>query len=178
MRHCMRIAEELPVSRVMDQLDSHPELWDAQPLRTKFTGTPFGETSDIWVRFGKDAALWSEPHFAEWWSAWYELPALHPLVFHVMYLCEAAILGGILITKVPPKKRVHPHTDKGQWHPEFYTTKAYLILQSNPDCVNTFEGESVHMETGSAWLFENRVMHGVVNGGDTDRIAVVICMRK
>jgi Aspartyl/Asparaginyl beta-hydroxylase len=178
MKHCQKIAEHLPVGIVMEQLCDHPQLWDEQPLRTKFPGTPFGETHDIWVRFGKDPAQWSGPHFAEFWHAWDILTGLHRIVFDLMRQVRATTLGGILITNVPPGKKVETHNDKGFWHPDFYLCKAYVILQANERCINTFEDESVVMRTGEAWLFNNRVPHGVVNGGDTDRVAAVICMRQ
>lgn len=177
MKHCQKIAEGISVSRVMGQLNAHPELWDQQPLRTTFKGTPFGGTSDIWCRFGRDPETWSKPHFAEFWPAWDVLTGLHRIVFDTMRMVRATSLGGILITSVPPGGKVDRHTDAGHWHPTFYDCKVYAILQANERCVNTFEDESVVMRTGDAWLFDNLVMHGVENHGDTDRIAAVICMR-
>jgi hypothetical protein len=175
--HFRRMDSEIAVAPILAELADHPELWDAQPLRTTFPGTPFGETSDIWVRYGKDPETWSGPHFAEFWPAWDALPSLHPIVFDIMHAVNATTLGGILITKVPAGKRVEPHNDRGHWHPDFYLCKAYVIIQSNDQCVNMFEDESVVMRAGEAWLFDNRVLHGVENHGDTDRIALVQCMR-
>ena len=177
MRYCQKIAEGIDVAPVLAQLRAYPELWDQVPLRTTFKGTPFGGTHDIWVRFGKDPETWNKPHFADWWLAWDVLTELHRIVFDTMRQVRATTLGGILITNVPPKGRVATHNDKGNWHPDFYLCKAYVILQANEKCINTFEDESVIMRTGEAWIFDNRVAHGIENNGDADRLAMVMCMR-
>jgi hypothetical protein len=168
---------------VLAELEDHPELWDEHPFRTLGgPESPFDQTSDIWVRW---RPLWQltkpehfrEPHFAEWYPAWHALPSLHDVVFNLMWMVRATHLGGILITRIPAGEQVKPHTDAGGWHAEFYDTKVYLPLQTNERCLNWCEDEQVIMLPGEAWRFENRVMHGLINDGETDRISAIVCMK-
>ena len=87
------------------------------------------------------------------------------------------MLGGILLTKIPPGCQVKPHHDRGRWHAEFYNRKIYIPLKTNDRCVNHCEDESVVMGGGQAWWFDNLVTHSVVNDGDDERITAIICLR-
>lgn len=69
-----------------------------------------------------------------------------------------------------------PHTDKG-WHPEYYNTKIYIPILTNEFVINRCVDETVVMEQGSAWYFNNTVEHEVVNNGDSERITLIICLR-
>lgn len=174
MKHC-RYITTYNVRELADQVDRHPELWDEHTLRTEWKDGPFTDTSDIWVRFGRGAT--SQPHFSEFYRGWDLLPALHPIVFDLMHRVQATMLGGILLARIPPGKSIPWHTDKGSWHAEFYTLKAYVIISSNPQCINRYEDEEVIFKAGEAWLFNNLVQHSVENRGDTERVAAIICMR-
>jgi hypothetical protein len=181
MKYCEKIFENIPVEKILCELNLHPELWDENKERTGREDSPHKESSDIWLRFRKKSELkkkedFDTPHFAEFYHSWFCLPSLHPVVFSLMRKVEAVYLGGILITKLAPGKKILPHIDTG-WHPEFLNTKAYIILSANENCVNYFPGESAIMKPGEAWLFNNQVLHAVENNGDSERIAVVVTMR-
>lgn len=175
------IAEGIEVAPLLTQLEACPELWGQHPGRTR-EGSPHFGIPDIWVRYRArdeitEPAKANEPHFASFYPAWYDLPALHPIAFGLMTRLNATYLGGILITKIPAGKEVKPHTDLGGWHAQNMPLKVYVPLQSNPLCVNYCGGDSVVMKTGEAWSFDNLVEHSVVNGGDEDRITLICCFR-
>ena len=165
------------VTDLAAQVDAHPELWDQNTLRTGWKEGPFTETSDIWVRYGDDPETMAGEHFPVFYPAWYALPALQPIVFHLMAGLRATTLGGVMITRIPPGGKIPSHTDKGGWHAEFYPLKVYVVIRSNPQVVNRYEDETYHLAAGEAWLFNNLVTHSVENHGDTDRIAAIVCMR-
>jgi hypothetical protein len=176
MSHC-KFLGSYSVTELAAQLNAHPELWDEHPMRTGWKDGPFTETSDIWLRFGDDPETWGGPHFPAFYPAWYLLPALHPIVFNIMSRMHATSLGGVLIARIPPRKSIPPHTDAGAWHAEFYPHKAYVVIRSNPQCVNRYEDEEYNLPEGEAWLFNNLVTHSVENRGDTERVAAIVCMR-
>ncbi len=181
MRHFRLIDEGLPVADVLEQIDRHPDLWGRHPERIVVPGSPHAQSSDIWLRFRPQSELqepadYGAPHFAEFYPAWSDLPALHPLVFDVMRTVQATYLGGILITRIPAGAAILPHVDSG-WHPETMDTKAYIVLRANDGCINYCGNESVVMRAGEAWTFRNDVVHSVENHGDTERIAVIATMR-
>lgn len=176
MQHFALIDEGVPIDRVLAELEAAPHLWDQHPIRTE--QPDFFGTHDIWVRF-KDYDDFmgdpSSPHFAMWYPAIKELPALRPIIFDMMTEVNATHLGGVLLTKIPANGVIRPHVDRG-WHPEFYKMKVYVPLQTNDLCVNNCGGEQVTMKAGEAWWFNNLVPHSVVNAGDTDRITLIVCM--
>ena len=175
-KHCQFLAR-YDVTDLASQLDAHPELWDQHNMRTTYEDTPFADTSDIWVRFGDDPATWSGPHFPVFYPSWNALPALHPIVFDLMSRVKACHLGGILLARIPPGATIPPHSDAGGWHPEFYTTKAYVVIRSNPHVINRYEDEEYVLPEGEAWTFNNLITHSVENHGQTDRLAAIVCMR-
>lgn len=181
MTNFSKIGEGLNVAPVLAQLYAQPHLWDQDPERTTLPNSPHAESSDIWVRFRAkreltEPARYGDPHFAEFYPAWHALPAFQPLAFAVMAMVQAVYLGGILITRIPGGGRILPHIDTG-WHPEFMNTKAYVILKANPGCLNFCGEETVIMQAGEVWLFNNLITHSVENHGDEERIAAVITMR-
>ena len=181
MRNFQRIASGIDVLPLMIDLYRQPELWDQDRARTDGAGS-FEGTSDIWVRFRDPAELTSreafaEPHVPVFYPAWYALPHLRPLVFGLMARVEAVQLGGILITRVPAGAQVAPHDDRGRWHPEWFQTKAYVPLSTNPQCYSTCGEERVVMQTGDAWLFDNLKVHSTVNEGESDRVTLIVSMR-
>ena len=87
------------------------------------------------------------------WPAWHELPALRPMVFALMGRVGAVELGSILITKLPPGQMIQPHTDAGNWAPEFYNCKAHLTLAGS--ALVRCEDEVCRFDAGTCWTFDN-----------------------
>jgi hypothetical protein len=181
MRYFQKIAANVETLPLVLDLYRQPELWDENRARTGGPGS-FAGTSDIWVRFRAPSELTTRESFAEpfipvFYPAWHALPHLRPIVFGLMARLEAVALGGVLITRVPAGQQVAPHDDRGRWHPEHYTTKAYLPLATNPQCYSTCADERVVMQVGEAWLFDNLQTHSTVNDGETDRVTLIVSMR-
>jgi hypothetical protein len=176
MRHFAQVAHSVDVSGVLADLDAHPELWGQNTARTE-AGSPHEGVPDIWLRtrppgeHGRDGVF-----VPEFWPAWHALPSVAPLAFALMARFRAVQLGNILITHIPAGGEVKAHVDRG-WSPEFFDIKTYIVLQSNDSCVNWCEDEHVVMKTGDAWLFQNTVPHGVINGGSESRKSLIITMR-
>lgn len=175
------IAEDIDVAPLLAQLEACPELWGQHQGRSR-EGSPHYGIPDIWVRYRAwdeitEPAKANEPHFASFYPAWYDLPAIQEIAFRLMTKVRATYLGGILITKIPAGKQVKPHTDKGGWHAHNMPLKIYVPLQSNPDCVNYCGDSSLYMKAGEAWSFDNLLLHSVVNNGAEDRITAIFCFR-
>lgn len=181
MNNFRRILFGLPIWPALAQLDAQPELWGQNPERIAVEGSPHAQSSDIWLRFRPKAELhepsdYGAPHFAEMWPAWHALPGLHAITFDVMRAVEATYLGGCLITRIPPGAQILPHVDRG-WHPTFNNEKVYVILRANDRCINYCGDEECYMPPATAWTFRNDIEHAVVNGGETERVAMILTMR-
>jgi uncharacterized RmlC-like cupin family protein len=130
--------------------------------------------SDIWVRYNSMANFgprFNDAHNAGWYPAWRALLDLHPLVYWLMETVEGERLGGILITKLPPGGRVRTHVDQ-DWHANYYQ-KFYIALQNEPGAVFSFPERDLIAQAGDCFWFDNSVPHGVHNGSNQERLALI-----
>jgi hypothetical protein len=165
------------------QLDQHPELWNQHTGRTAHEGSAHTEVSDVWLRWRPERDLvtpanYNEP-FAEleWYPAIHVLPAARSILMDIMQRVGGTALGGSLITRIPSGGAVKPHSDAMSWHANYYRLKVYTTISSNPNAVNWCAGESVVMETGSVFSFDNLKEHSVFNEGGEDRITMMCAIR-
>lgn len=188
MRNFAKVGECDP-SLIMSQLRIHPELWDENTLRTKHPGTAHSQVSDIWLMFNKlptehdinQAALFKDhlPVIDDRdvipYRAWYRLPACRPLIFNIMRQQEAHRLGRVMITRLPPGKRIDPHKDGGA--PATYFQRFQVALQCLPGNCFRIENEQVEFRTGDVWYIDNTKEHEVINNSEADRIVMIVDMR-
>lgn len=178
MENMLKVCDNVDVLPLLTELHTHKELWNSIPARTENKNSPHYGADDIWVRYNdpSNLAAGDTPHFAVWYPAYHKLPALRSIIFPLMARFSATQLGGILITRIPPGGSIKPHVDSG-WHPAHYPLKLYVVLKGNDKCVNRVGEDRVAMRTGEVWYFDNMVEHAVVNGGDEERITLIICLR-
>jgi aspartyl/asparaginyl beta-hydroxylase (cupin superfamily) len=93
-----------------------------------------------------------------------------------MTLVRGERLGGVLITKIPAGKKCYPHIDTNGWHPSYYN-KYYIPVLNKKGAIFGFEGLDIQGEEGSAYWFRNDIPHWVNNDSDSDRIALVVCVK-
>ncbi len=183
MTHCKLVAGGFDVESVARELDQHPELWNAHSGRTKDPSSPHRETDDIWVRFRapeelKEPEHFGEPHLSVFYPAWDALPSLKPIIRDLIGFIRPVQLGGILITRIPPGKRVYRHHDRGGWHATWMNYKIFMPIRTNDLCVNWFEDVPTVMLKGGAYSIDNQVDHEVINDGPTERITLIPTFRK
>ena len=121
----VQLASGVDTVPVLLELARAPHLWDRNPDRRLYAGTPHAAMRDIWVRYMPEDQVTMEARRQEhrnvFWPAWHELPALRPLVFAIMQRVAATELGSILITKLPAGAMIEPHFDAGGWAPEIFS---------------------------------------------------------
>jgi len=176
-----RLSQGWPVAEVLAELDAHPELWGSWPSRTRSPISPHRETQDVFLRFRPAEEITSDaayqaPHTPVWWPTVALLPSLRPVLFNLARVVEATEIGTGLITRIPPGCQVYPHIDPG-WAARHYNAKLYLILRANSECLNICGEDRAVMAPGEVWAFRNDITHSVINGGETERIAVILTMR-
>ena len=184
MKNLLKIAQGIDVTPLLLAIQRQPKLWNRHTIRKEAEGTPHAAMSDIWLRYNdvKDYELtgdytgFNDPHDAIFYPEWYALPQARPIVMGLMARVEGTRLGGVMITKIPPGGKILPHSDDG-WHAKHFNTKLYVVLQSNPQCINRVEDDVVSMAPGEVWYFDNTKEHEVVNDGPDDRITLIICIR-
>jgi quercetin dioxygenase-like cupin family protein len=174
-----KILSGLNVEPIRLSLFSNPQLWDQNPQRRIGNGSPHSEMTDIWVRFGDTSNGDFSSSVAEHDSIWYPsadvIEGAKRIAFDVMAAVDGERLGGILITKLPPGGRIHPHSDSG-WHAEYYE-KFYVAISAPDKSVFGFDGGEIIADNGDCWLFRNNIAHWVINDSDQDRISMIICIK-
>jgi aspartyl/asparaginyl beta-hydroxylase len=168
--------ETLPLAL---ELARNEALWDQNPERRLYPGSPHSAMVDITARYMPEGQVNLETRRAEhrnvFWPAWHALPALRPVVFGLMARVQAVELGSILITRLPPGKQIDPHSDAGCWAPTFYNCKCHWTV-SGAALVRCAD-EACEFKTGTVWTFDNLLMHSIENHGECDRVCVIISLR-
>ena len=189
MRNFAKVGEA-DVSLIMSQLRLYPDLWDENTLRTKYPGTAHSQVSDIWVWFNNIVIPIIDENQMELlkvgpgpindkevipYRAWQLLPSVRPLIFNMMRQQEAHRLGRVIITRLPPGKRIDPHKDSGA--PATYFQRFQVALQCLPGNSFRIENEQVEFRTGDVWYIDNSKEHEVINNSEADRIVMIVDMR-
>jgi len=179
MSRFVQLASGVDVVPVMLELNRAAHLWDKNPERRLYAGSPHSAMTDITVRYMPEADVTMEARRLEhrnvFWPAWHVLPALRPMVFALMTRVQAVELGSILITKLPPGKMIDPHSDSGNWAPEYYNCKAHITLAGS--ALVRCEDDAVMFVAGTIWTFDNLLTHAIENVGDCDRVVCIVSMR-
>jgi len=183
MRHFLQIGSGANTAGVLAEIHRQPELWDENPHRRKIEEGPHGGMTDIWLRYNRmpkdgpvDWEKFNGPHFPVFYPAWHKIPSVQPIVYSVLAAVRGVMLGGVLITRIPPGGKIEPHRDDS-WHVRHFNAKCYVVLQGNDKCFYQIGDERVAMRTGDTWTFDNRKVHSVDNQGDDWRMTLIVCCR-
>ena len=178
MRHFQKIAESIDVIPLLNALAVRPELWNENTLRTTHPDSPHQQTDDIWCMFNRipenPAEVVDDCEVIPY-SAWFEIPALRPLVLDLMRRVEGIRLGRVIISRLAPGKCIEEHIDEGA--PATYYKRYHLALKSEPGVLNRSGDESATYRMGEFWWFDNRAPHSIVNNSADDRITLVMDVR-
>lgn len=84
-------------------------------------------------------------------------------------------LGRCIINKIKSGGVIYPHCD-GEEHASYWD-RFHIVLSSSAGCNFRCGDETVHMNQGEVWWFNNKIEHEVVNNSADDRIHLVIDIR-
>lgn len=183
MKYFQHLAGGVNVVPLLHAIQTQPELWDANPIRTKHPGTAHADVHDILVRFNDvsefertgDPLTITDDKECIAYPAWEKLPQARPIIFDFMRMVEATRLGRVIITKLPVGREITSHVDGGA--PATYFERAQVALQSLPGALFHIGDETVNFRTGDVWWINNAVEHSVVNNSADDRIVMIIDYR-
>lgn len=175
MDNFFRLAKGVNFNPLMVAISRQPELWDQNTLRTKHPNTAHGAVSDIWLMFNEVGDSTANDIIVKPYPAFEKLPQARPLIFDLMRTVEGVTLGRVIITKLPPGKKITPHVDGGA--PATYYKRYQMALQSLPGALFTIGDETVNFESGEVWLIDNKKEHSVVNNSRDDRIVMIVDIR-
>lgn len=178
MKNFYKLFQNMDVMPLMMAIQTQPELWNENKLRTTHELSPHTEAEDIWLRFndlelyeGNELAM-ADEHESINYRAFYALPQARTLIFALMAAVQGERLGRCLITKLAPGKKIEAHEDGGS-HAEYYE-RYHIVLQGLPGSNFTCGEEQVYMKTGDVWWFDNSVEHEIINNSSDDRIHLIV----
>ena len=176
MKNILTLTRGLNVMQLALQLKRNPQLWNQRRERTQNPDSPHREVDDIWLRYGGGSYDESrQPHTSVWLDAATVLPETKTHARAIMSLVHGDALGGVLITRVPPGARVHPHTDNG-WHAQEYDKFALQISGHQQQAFCYADGEHVTLP-GDLYWFNNQAEHWVINDSPVERITMIVCVK-
>ncbi|WOB06457.1 aspartyl/asparaginyl beta-hydroxylase domain-containing protein [Piscinibacter gummiphilus] len=184
MQNFLKVAENVNVTPLLLALQRQPDLFGRHGARQYAPGTPHSGMTDVWVRYNDCRPFeagerpWSEfndAHESVWYPEADAIPEVRPVVFDLMAKVQGERLGGVLITKLPPRTAIEPHIDGG-WHASYYD-KYYVALKCEKGAVFGFPDGEIHARAGDVYWFRNDVEHWVVNGSEDERLAMIVCIR-
>lgn len=171
---------QVDTKMALAELEANSHLFGEFNARKLAPNSPHSEMIDIWLRYGDisemiktgDYSKISDMHDSIWLKS---LARCKDICFEVMAMVRGERLGGVLITKLPPGGKILPHTDSG-WHAEYYD-KYYVPIKNDKGAVFGFEDGDIESEAGDVWKFDNSITHWVNNDSNSERIAMIICIR-
>lgn len=173
MENLLPLARGINVTQLHLQLKRQPQLWNQRTDRTAHEGSPHRDASDIWARYTKTLDESDRD------IVWLEAAELAPEIkFHaraIMNMVRGDALGGVLITRIPPGRRVHAHTDRG-WHAESYEKFGLQIASHQQQAFCYADGEHV-TAPGDLFWFHNQAEHWVINDSPVERITMIVCVK-
>lgn len=85
-------------------------------------------------------------------------------------------MGRAMVSRLDPGSSIFWHTDDGIYHDKH--VRFHLPLMTNLGCYLYSQHESVHLEQGTLWYFNNRVRHSAANWGTISRLHLILEMRR
>jgi hypothetical protein len=177
MNNFYKCAQGVDVVPLMMALKANAYLWNQNTLRTNHPETAHGQVNDIWLRFNdvSNAETVVDDRESINYPAFFVLPQAQELIFALMARVRGERLGRCLITNLPVGCVIDAHVDGGA--PAEYYERYHIVLHSGKGVMFRCGDETVNMQTGDIWWFNNQLEHEVINNSADDRIHLIVDIR-
>lgn len=186
MENFVRIAQGVDVVPLQLALRRRPYLWREDTYLRDYPQGPFKQIESIMLRFPVKSVFETEEerqkilstydqHESVDYPPYAKLPEARALIMPLMARVEGERLGRCMINKIAPGGQIFPHADTPE-HAAYYS-RFHIVLESNPDSLFRAGDETIHMQVGEVWWFDNAKEHEVQNHGGTDRIHLIVDIR-
>lgn len=85
-------------------------------------------------------------------------------------------MGRAMVSRLDPGSTIFWHVDDGPYHSKH--VRFHVPLVTNPGCIMYSGPQSMHLEVGGLWFFNNRVRHCAANWGVHHRLHLIFEMRR
>lgn len=170
MKNFRTVMSGINVRPLLDQIASHPELWNTNSIRTSKFATVHYDVDDIILRYPEP----KKDNLNE--APFNVLTEAQPIVFALAGRVWCECLGRVVISRLPPGKQIPPHEDRVPGRTLFFQ-RYQVPLVSSEGVLFHCGDETQHMVPGNAYWFANTLTHSVVNNSQEDRLSMIVDLR-
>jgi Aspartyl/Asparaginyl beta-hydroxylase/Acetyltransferase (GNAT) family len=177
MKNFKVLVQKSDVSGLIAEISKNYHLFNMHNFRTTHkNGFPFGQCSDIILNYND----LNVPNI-DWletvpYPAMYLMPNCKRAAEALMFAVGGHRLGRVMITLLPAHAKIAAHEDD----PALcrYYTRHHIAIMDNPHTTFRCGDEVFTPNQGDIFSFNNALEHEVINAGDTDRITMIVDIRK
>ena len=173
MEHFRLIRAGVDLEPLRLELRSHSDAWDIQQGR-QLTAPAQRHTNAIPLRGLRRSRIRGrrrrDVHESRWTSLSAEFPATRAFI-EAVAAEQQGEPGRARFARLPPGQRVLPHMDRGMYYR--FRDRYHLVIRSEKGSLLNAGGESVRMQEGELWWFDNKAVHDACNDSDADRIHLI-----
>jgi hypothetical protein len=173
MEHFRLIRAGVDLESLRLELRSHSDAWDIQQGR-QLTAPAQRHTNAIPLRGLRRSRIRGrrrrDVHESRWTSLSAEFPATRAFI-EAVAAEQQGEPGRARFARLPPGQRVLPHMDRGEYYR--FRDRYHLVIRSERGSLLNAGGESVRMQEGELWWFDNKAVHDACNDSDSDRIHLI-----
>ena len=173
MEHFCLIRAGVDLEPLRLELANHSGAWDAQQGR-QLTSPAQRHTNAIPLRGLRRSCIRGRRRRDVHESRWTSLSAQFPATKAFIESCateQQGKPGRARFARLPPGKTVLPHMDRGEYYR--YRDRYHLVIRSAQGSLLNAGDESVRMQEGELWWFDNKAIHDACNDSDSDRIHLI-----
>lgn len=170
MQNFKRIRSGVPVAHLLDEIDGVQNAWRLNQGRQGKVAVQ-REAEAIPIRGVRKSKVQGRKIWDVHESRFTYISANFPRMRDCLIEMARELNGTLArarVVKLPPGARVYPHRDRGEYYRR--RDRYHLVLVSEPGNILECAGESVWMQPGELWWFDNKLEHAAVNNSQTDRI--------
>lgn len=174
MLHFTKIAENVEISPLLDEMDAAPEMWLVDTSRQRKVRCQ-RNTQNIFLRVPRKPLPPGEKnannvHESRTAPAAKKFPCALAFCERIAEELEATLGRATLVTLLP-KCQVFPHVDAGSYYR--IRDRLHLVLKSPRGSPLAAGNETVVMREGELWAFDNKVRHWAENPSSEPRVHLI-----
>ncbi len=186
MKNFQLIASGVDVTQLILGYKRRPDIWREDTYLRDYKQGPFKDLESIMLRFPEKTVHETEEALKEHaathdlqdcinYPGWWQFPEAQKFVRSVMNLVEGERIGRVFLNRLRAGGKIYPHAD----HPFHagYWRRFHLVCESEPGVEFRCGDETIHMEPGQVWYFNNALEHEVLNNSASDRVHLVMDFR-
>ena len=165
------IAEDVDISKIRQEiLSTEDSEWEQNTFRQDTFLDVTKDTETIILKFNFDDNPADTTEFSDVIDRWY--PILEPVIAIILEKYPNTFMNKCMLPKLKAGGEIVEHIDMGK--SLTWSHRIHVPIITNKDVIFNINNTSFNMEEGKIYEINNQELHSVVNGGETDRVHLLI----